>query len=190
MSDEDRSDTIQADCWNRALDCFAYNYIYAGKLNKISPWLQWSKVLGIIVPVLIGAILTTYANDSKIIDLTIAITSPFAIAQLVVSTYITVSGLEEKAALFSSQTIQFSLLNSEFQSLGLTPLPSIDIYQARYEVLKERERSLSVHHHQVSEEELRKGMRSGLRNYQRECAGCKTVPLSMISTNCPVCGNF
>lgn len=34
------------------------------------------------------------------------------------------------------------------------------------------------------------GMRFALREFQRECVGCKITPLSMEYSECTVCGKF
>ncbi len=42
----------------------------------------------------------------------------------------------------------------------------------------------------ITEREKRKGMRAGLREFQRACANCKNVPTSMMTSKCDICGNF
>jgi mobilome CxxCx(11)CxxC protein len=42
----------------------------------------------------------------------------------------------------------------------------------------------------ITDQEKRMGMRAGLRQYQRACAGCKTVPVSLRATECEICGKF
>ena len=42
----------------------------------------------------------------------------------------------------------------------------------------------------ISEAEKRAGMRASLRQLQKECVNCKTIPISMIASDCPICGRF
>ena len=42
----------------------------------------------------------------------------------------------------------------------------------------------------ITDEEKRMGMRATLRQFQRECANCKQTPVSMVPSECGVCGNF
>jgi hypothetical protein len=155
---------MRQDCWDKALDSFAYSYIYSKRIESVDFWLRWSKVLGIIVPVLLGGIVSSYYSNQTVMYWALLITTPTAIAQLVVSTYLTVVGSDEKVKLYQSKSVEYSLL--------------------------ERERGISRENQNIKDKELRMGMRYGLRNYRRACAGCGKVPISMESTDCYVCGKF
>ena len=189
MSEEDMLATIRTDCWNRALDAFGYSYIYKIRIESIEPWMRWSKVAGIVGPVFVGGIVGTYSDNNKLISGVLLATGLVSVVQLVISTYLTVSGSDENITLFSKLTAEYSILNSEFELLARFPLSDLSEYRKRYEVLVERERVLS-RNGSLSDKELRKAMRSGLRNYRRNCAGCDLVPTSIESTDCNVCGNF
>ncbi|WP_394992674.1 mobilome CxxCx(11)CxxC protein [Emticicia sp.] len=187
---EDLQKKIRTDCWDKALDSFGYSYIYSKKIESLSKLLRWTKVLGILIPVLLGALLTSYISNKELLDLAIYITTPIAIAQLILSTYLTIIGADERANSYSIKSAEYSLLNSEFEYLAKFPPADDIIFQNKYEVLLERERGISKTNNEVSDKELRMGMRFGLRNYRRACAGCQKTPTSMIATDCDVCGNF
>lgn len=187
---EDRLKKIRTDCWDKALDSFGYSYIYSKKIDSLNIWLRWTKVLGILIPVLLGGLLTSYFSDKHLIDLAIWITTPVALLQLLISTYLSIIGADDKVNIYSTKSAEYSLLNSEFEHLAKYPAEEINTLQHKMDILLERERGISKGSFDVSDKELRKGMCSGLRNYRRECAGCGKIPTTMKPTDCDVCGNF
>lgn len=187
---EDLKSKMRQDCWNKALDALAYSYIYSKRVSKVNTLLKWSKAFGFIIPVLLGGIVSGYYNNKAIMDLSIAITTPIALIQLVVSAYLTVVGSDEKLTQYSNKVAEYSLLNSEFEQLANYPTEDFEEYNKRFIVLVERERGISKDNFDLEDSELRMGMKYGLRNYRRACVGCKETPTSMKPTKCDVCGNF
>lgn len=187
---EDRFKKIRNDCWNKALDSFGFSYIYSKKIDSLNIWLRWTKVLGILIPVLLGGLLTSYFSNKYLINLAVWITTPIALTQLLISTYLTIIGADEKVNSYSTKSAEYSLLNSEFEHLAKYPLTDLQLLQHKVDILLERERGISKGNFDISDKELRKGMCAGLRNYRRECAGCGKTPISMNPTKCDVCGNF
>lgn len=189
MTDEDRIDRITVECWNRALDAFGYAYIYKRRISKIEPWQRWSKIVGILAPVSVGGIYAAYSTDVKLLAETLSVAAFVGLAQLIISTYLTIAGSDEKLNSYATLCTEYTILNSEFELLARFPYDNACEYQRKYEVALERERSLN-RNDDLSDKELRRAMRAGLRNYRRACAGCGDVPVSMSSTNCDVCGKF
>ncbi|MEV5447207.1 mobilome CxxCx(11)CxxC protein, partial [Streptomyces sp. NPDC052644] len=62
----------------------------------------------------------------------------------------------------------------------------------RYEVLKALDTSRQAQdlNQDIDDQEKRMGMRAALRERQRKCSACLTVPTGMQPTNCDVCGNY
>ena len=182
---------IRTDCWNKALDSLGYSYVYSKKIEKLNVWLRWTKVLVILIPVLLGGLVSAYyATNPEILKWALAITSPLALGQLVLSAYLSVIGADEKVNEYSTKAAEYSLLNSEFEQLANYPIAEDKEYESKFNILLERERGTSKGNHKVSDKERRMGMRYGLRNYRRDCAGCGKTPVSMTPTDCDVCGNF
>ncbi|MCU0350620.1 MAG: hypothetical protein MUF43_07300 [Flavobacterium sp.] len=187
---EDLKVKIRQDCWDKALDAVAYCYIYSKKIDNIEFWLKWSKVLGIIIPVMLGGIVSSYYSDKEIMGLSLKILTPIALLQLIVSTYLSIVGSDEKIMNYVTKSTDYNFLASQFEQLAKYPTENYDEYNNKYEILLTREREISRGNHIISDKEKRMGMRYGLRNFQRKCVGCKETPLSMNPTNCDICGNF
>lgn len=190
MDTEDLKNKIIHDCWDKALDCFGYSYIYSKRITKIDNILKWTRVLGILIPVLLGGITASYYANTYMMQLALFITAPLAIAQLGLSTILIVLGSDGQLTDYTNKAVEHSLLNSEFEHLAKIPDADYNSYSKRYEILLERERALSKGNSNLKDKELRMGMRAALRNYRRECAGCNIAPTSMTPTKCDVCGNF
>lgn len=187
---EDSIEKMRVECWNKALDAFGYMYIYSKRINYLSTLNRWSKVLGILIPVLVGALLTSYYHLAEITSWVIAISTPIAIAQLGISTYLSITGSDDLLNKYIMLKTEYSLLHSEFDFLAKFKANSDVEFENKFSILLERERGVNKNAPTLEDKELRMGMRYGLREYSRSCAGCKETPISMKPSNCAVCGNF
>ncbi len=187
---ENNIDKIRTDCWDKTLDAIGYGYIYQLKIKKINFWLRISKVLGIIIPVFLGGILTSTYNLTEYISMAIWITSPFALGQLVLSTILTINGADENVLKYSTKAAEYSVIETEFRQMARYPNDDEFEYLKKLEILIEREKGISKVNLEVTDEEKRIGMRFGLRELSRKCVGCDKIPLSMNASKCDICGNF
>lgn len=187
---ENNIDKIRTDCWDKTLDAIGYSYIYLLKIKKINFWLRISKILGIIIPVFLGGVLTSTYNSPEYISLAIWITSPFAIIQLLLSTILTINGADENVLRYSTKAAEYSVIETEFRQMARYPIIDEFEYLKKFEILIEREKGISKGNLEVTDKEKRIGMRFGLRELSRSCVGCNETPLSMKTSNCDICGNF
>ena len=186
---ENKKEKIRQDCWDKTLDSIGNSYIYQVKIKKINYWLRISKILGIVIPVFLGGVLTSYKSENYL-EILIIITTPLALFQLVLSTILTINGADENILKYSTKSAEYSVLESEFRQMARYPIENDNEYLKKYEILLEREKGIGKGNIEVTDKEKRMGMRFGLRELSRECVGCKKTPLSMKSTNCDICGNF
>ena len=183
------SNKITVDCWNSALDCFGLQYVYSKKIQALQKWLNASKIAGVLIPVIIAGILGSSLYSPKLLDITIMIAAPFGLAQFILSCYLAVAGSDNNLMVYITRAEQYSLLASEYRRLANFPDFDYEVYLKKYDILVERERIASRGDY-LSEKELRKAMRFGLREFGKQCAGCNEKVISMKPTDCDVCGNF
>lgn len=188
--EESTKEKVRTDCWNKAIDAAGYYYIYSQKIKSIEKWLKFSKIMGIILPVFLGGMLSTYSAYPDLITFSLWITSPLAVIQLVLSAVLTVKGSDENLVKYSSMAAEYSILDEALRRLGRYPIEDEIDYKNQFDILMERERGIGKGNLSVTDGEKRMGMRYALREQSRKCAGCKMVPVSMHPTNCDVCGNF
>ena len=187
---ENNVDKIRQDCWDKTLDAIAYSYIYQLKIKSINFWLRISKILGIIITVFLGGVLTSTYNSPEYISMAIWITSPFALGQLVLSTILSINGADENVLKYSTKAAEYSVIETEFRQMARYPNSNEFEYLKKFEILIEREKGISKANLEVTDKEKRIGMRFGLRELSRKCVGCNEIPLSMNASNCDICGNF
>ena len=115
---------IRTDCWDKALDALGYSYIYSKRIDKLNIWLRWTKVLGILIPVLLGGIVSSYFANDEVIKIALWVTAPLALGQLIISSYLQIIGSDEKVNSYSTKAAEYGLLNSEFEQIGPAPYNS------------------------------------------------------------------
>lgn len=183
---------FRKEAWDKAIQSFGKSYIFSQRTVFYNNWIRFLTILGIIVPVFIGATASGYGIDSDILKWTINISIPLTILQLVISVFSIVNRWSENLSYSIEATNDYANLSEEFKKLGKNP-PSdlkllehkIDILNTKYNLRNDQDSKF-----QIKELERRKGMRYALREFQRTCIGCKEVPLSLESTDCEVCGNY
>lgn len=187
---ENHYDKMRSVCWVKAMEAFGTHYIYKRRMNRLNAYTSWAKITGFVLPVLLGGLVGSYYQDKKIMEVALAITTPIAIAQLVLSAILTANNVEVNQLKYTALSTKNLLLSADFKELGEFPPVEFPPLKARFDVLAERERALIEEDVSLSDKENRMGMRYGLRQFQRRCVGCDVIPLSMKATDCEVCGNF
>lgn len=171
---------------------FAYGYIFDMKAKRFSKYVTLLKVFGIIVPASIGATALGYGIDSNFLKLILVVAVPLTIGQLMVSIFAVLNKWDEELAYAYEASQDLNLMTDDFKKLGDLPPSGFIELDIEYELLNTRFKARKQQNskHNIREWENRMGMRYALRQYQKSCVGCDSIPLSMESTNCPVCGNF
>ena len=189
---ENKEEKLRRDSWDNALYTFGYAYIFDRRANKYSNLINLLKVWGILTPVTVGGVAIAYGFDSKILNIVITIAIPVLIIQLTFSVLAIIFKWDEELAYSYEASNSHNALSSEFKKLAKHSPCDFAEFDRLFELLstKYQNRSEQDAKHSIKEKEHRKGMKYALREFQRECVGCKKVPLSMESTECPICGNF
>jgi len=189
---EEQTKILKKESWNNAFHTFGKGYIFDKRAEKYSKYINMLKVFGIVTPVAVGAAATGYGFDSQILKYTITIAIPTSIIQLIFSVFAVIFKWDDELAYSYEASQDYNNLSSSFKSLAQMPPKSLDEFKSKLDILSTRYQARSEQDakHSIKEWELRKGMRYALREFQRECVGCKKIPTSMESTDCNVCGNF
>jgi len=191
-TEQDRYNKLRKSSWDNAVHTFGLSYVFDKKAQRHSLFTNLLKIFGIVVPVTIGATASGYGLQSEILKSVIALAIPLTIMQLIFSVLAVVKKWDDELAYSYEASQDLTLLSDEFKKLGnLPPVEFLELNQ-KYDLLNTRFKARSQQNskHNIKEWELRLGMRYALREFQRKCVGCQTVPLSMDSTDCEVCGKF
>lgn len=183
---------IRKESHNLALHTYATHYLYSRRQSRIEKWLRMITLLGFVIPVLIGGIVSSYGLESLASKWSLIVLTPLAVFQLVLSAISLVYRWEDKVSYYLESSISNRNLSQEFDKLGKYPNEDVKITEHQYELLMERNnnREEQDDKYPFTDKEMRRGMRYALRRFQRSCLGCNQVPVSMKPTGCDVCGHF
>lgn len=192
MIDKEQYDCLRQDAWNNALHSYGYGYLYALRSQNLNRKLNIITFLGIVIPILIGGIVTTYGLTSPILKYLLIITAPLSIIQLVISVWSIVANWNTSYAYYLETSLDNYNISSNFEKIGKYPPQSVkDLKTEMDKIIALREnREKQDNKYPLNEIEKRRGMRYALRKFKRSCAGCNIIPINMDSTNCGVCGKF
>jgi mobilome CxxCx(11)CxxC protein len=192
MSEKEKIEKIKLDSSNKSFHAFGYSYIFQKRIKWYLKYINALKFFGIIVPLTIGAIALGYGTSNNILIYAIFIGTPLIILQLIISVLSIVYKWDDELTYSFEASNDYNQLYDEFRKLFNFPSLLLSEIEKKYEVLitKLNSREQQNSKHEITEKELRTGMRYSLREHKKECVGCEKTPTDMTSTECGVCGNF
>ena len=192
MAKENQYEKLRFKCHSLAFDCFGYSYIFQKRSESLKKIVTLIKALGILVPSTVGATALGYGYNNQILKNIIIVAIPVSIVQFVISIIAMTYKWDERLSYCYEAIYSYDSLYQRFDQLGNFPPDTYLTLKTEFDLINSEKNIRSQQDAQqgIKEWELRRGMRSSLREHQKECLGCKEKPLSMKSSNCPVCGNF
>lgn len=186
-----RTEILQS-CFNKALYALSTSRVYSLKATTKDIWLKINTCLGILLPSFVGGVVLTYGKDVYQLNTIIWIIGLLGLFQLALSIIAVVFTWEESKNYYIESSISNRNLFESFENLAKIPPSSDNTLQENYDklIIRESLRNDLDDKYPFSLKEERKGMRYGLRHFQRPCATCNVIPQSMKPTNCDTCGNF
>lgn len=183
---------LRKEAWDKAIHSFGKGYIFSKRAIFFKNWIRFVTILGIIVPVTIGATASGYGLNSQILKYTINISIPLTILQLFISVFALANKWDDNLSYSLEANNDYGNLSDSFKKLGKNPPKNIQDFRHQIEILETKYnlRCDQDSKYSLKERELRMGMRYSLREFQRQCIGCEKVPVSIESTDCDVCGKF
>lgn len=187
-----KEENLRIDSWNNSIQAFGKSYIFIKRAQFYCNWNRFLTIMGIVVPLTIGATASGYGFDSEILKNTIAISIPLSIIQLIISAFALVNNWNDNLSYSLEAVNDYNSLSDGFKKLGKNPPENYNEFLKAFEILETKMTSRSENDakYNIKERELRKGMRYALREFQRKCVGCDKIPISITSTDCEVCGNY
>lgn len=192
MVRSEQTDGVCTECWDRAVDCYGTAKIFLDRASRYRRNLDAISYLGIAVPALVGGNVLAYGTGATWLPIIFIVAGLLGLMQLLLSIASVVrawpTGLE-----YAHESAGANLsLSDEFRRLGSKAIdPPIDLEARANElIVKDEARRQQDVKRGVTDKELRKGHRYGLRYFQRKCVACSAVPQDMSSTECNVCGRF
>lgn len=190
-TDKEIEKKIRTDCWNLAKQCFGYSYIFSKKAIINQKLLNIIKVLGLIIPFIIG-IAALGGVDKSFFAVMLYLGAILMTVQAIISALTIFNKWDDKYSYFIESKIERGNLSEEFRELASFSAKNITELKAKYDLTKVKLRSRENQDakYEVNEWEKRMGMRAALREFQGTCIGCNQQPFSMKPTDCEICGKY
>lgn len=179
---------LRRKCNDNGLLSHGKSYIFEQRSRIFHNRLTVMKWLGIAVPMLVYALITRFKMGEEALPVIITAASILSTILLILSSWSMAADWEKQYHKGLLAQMDFSELGRRYKELGETTLLSLAEYKAevsRLDSLMEKADHLAMEL-KISDEEKLMGMRSGLREYKRECASCEKIPFDMNPTKCPV----
>jgi len=184
--------TMKADAWNKALESSGAAYIFEVRARRLGKRLNHLNLLGLAVPLTVGAIVLAYGAKANALIWLIPICSAIGVFQLVVFAWSLLARWVDRYQHSLQALVSNRSLAQKYESLAKEEPAGLLDYRHRLDVLDATDSAQRAEDYQqeIREAETRMGMHAGLRQYERECAGCHIKPIRMEPTDCGVCGDF
>ena len=181
-----------SECTKFAINCFGTGSIFELRAQKLRWKTRWLTFLGIACPIAVGATAGAYSANSPATACVIGITTLISIPLAILSVWSLVAKWDDNLSYFVESKSDNYRLSTEFRRLSSDPNMNEAEFDTRFSILDAQAgiRKTADERFDFSQQEKNLGMRSGLRQYEYPCAGCKIVPRSLESTDCPICGQF
>ncbi|HEV2371603.1 MAG TPA: mobilome CxxCx(11)CxxC protein [Streptosporangiaceae bacterium] len=182
---------LRSQCWNDALNAYATSYIFQRRARLLGRRIQWVTYVGFAVPMTVGLLVLSY-NNLRSLPVIVAVAAAIGVGQTALSLWAIIGGWVGGSSYAVTSAIANDLLAARYTELASNPPGNLTQFQQEYRLIKTEDQARTEQDYQqgIKEAEKRLGMRAALRRYQRQCAGCGKVPVTMTPTNCGVCGNF
>ncbi|WP_241285517.1 mobilome CxxCx(11)CxxC protein [Chryseobacterium arthrosphaerae] len=186
------SDQIRQECWEKATHCLATSYVFQQKAINYEKNLRINSMFGIIIPLAIGAIATTYGNNSNYLKTALFISSPFLVIQAILSGISLINKWDHNLSYSLESQTANRILADKFKNLAKYP-PSDELeLKQKFDILttEDNERTKQDEKIKFSIRENRKGLRYALMILRINCTICNSTPQNMEPTQCTNCGKF
>lgn len=181
-------DNLRRMCWNTALHSFGYSYLFQKRYTYYKRCMQFLMFAGLGIPLIIGGLALTFGLTQFVINTALAI----GLIQLILSFIAVVYKIDDAIIYSHKSSAEHMALSHGYRTLASNDLIDTQEFKHKYEILEIRREIISYSdlEQKISDKELRRAHRAGLREFSRECIECKKVPYNMNSTECNVCGKF
>lgn|GEM_PF-2418207 len=177
-------------CHDRAFHAFGTGYVMETRARSLLFWRNAKILLEVLTPVVLGYVLITFDEGGEynaVFGVIAGIVGCFSLILTVLGAAFAwdakwVSYIESK-----KQNYKFA---GQLTELGNSTSIGPRKHEEEFRVLAAKlgVRDDIDHEFNLSQLEKNTGYRAAARHYQRECTGCRQIPVSMTLSDCSVCG--
>lgn len=191
MADQ-TTDALRTQCWNSALEAFGTAFIFEQRAQSLRNRLRLLQFVGLAVPLLVGLIVLGFGTNTDYLPRVLLAAGVLGVVQGGYSLWALTQRWEDGLAYAQESASGNHRISREYKKLAQAFPGAGPERDLRLGILaaEDSQRTEQDYAQAITEPERRMGMRAALRQFQRQCAVCKSVPTSMTPTKCDVCGNF
>ncbi|MEZ4412420.1 MAG: hypothetical protein R2910_05505 [Gemmatimonadales bacterium] len=182
-------DLLRQHCSDEAFKTFATAAIFERRLWWPKFGLDAITYTGLAVPLLVGGVALSFGLKDRALPVLLWIGGVVLVTQLLLSLGALVFAWTAKVEYYKLSMVDNYRLSRRFQELAKRGGGGLESIVALLDA-ENASRTETDLRMSPSQAEKRYGMRAGLRHFQRSCAGCRLVPLSLSPGDCPICGSF
>ncbi|MGZ0024866.1 mobilome CxxCx(11)CxxC protein [Stenotrophomonas sp. S4] len=179
-------------CWDRACDCFATAKIFERRARAYRSKLDLLSYLGIGVPAVFGAMVAAWGKDVLTNRPLMFLVASLGVVQVAISVASIIRKWPEEYAYANRSAATNYQLADAFKTLAPNVIIASPEMNNELQNLIARDQAQTQNDTEkhVSESEKSWGHRHALRQFQRSCANCNTVPTDIKPSSCSQCGAF
>lgn len=188
---DDREEKLRGEAWENSFQTYALSYVMSEKAKSLGKKRRWLTFLTFLSPLVVGAVALGYGQNDKNLEYALMAFIPLAIFQVVLGLWSLVAKWDDDFSYFVESSIANLNLSDEFKECAKIPQSTVEELEKKISILnaKYSERGVQDKKVELSTKDRNRGMRYALIKYQWPCAGCKEKAISMIKTECKICGN-
>lgn len=178
-------------CGELCFQCYGYSGLFDYRAGRLGRRINLLKVFGLLVPAVVGV--TYLSRDyATFLSILVWMSGIIGIIQFAISLWAVIYKWDDELTYCFEASQNYSDLSDKFSRLAELPPNDFTVFQNQYDMLRTefRLRQQQDSKHGIKDWERRRGMRIALRQFQRPCVGCSNIPLSLLSTECDVCGKY
>lgn len=186
----DQKDILVNECWDKKFYSFGTSKIFQRRARKLRFKLNILLFLGIVLPLFVGAYVTTYGTENQTLKAYILpAVGALSISQIVMSLWALIARWEDKYVAYMHSIATNNSIAGQCDTLAKDDFEIIkrDIQRLRSDYERQDEEDSR---HLISEKEKRYAQRSSLFQFKKKCPSCGIEPHSMKPTKCDSCGRF
>lgn len=183
---------LRQQAWDKALSEAGMGHVFRDRATDLSKSVRTTKVLGVLVPMIPGAIVLSYEVDGIAVQVSKWVFSVLSVFLAYRFGRSLALGHDDKLNYYYESASHHSSLAEAYTRVAQDDSLSEEDIRVRLADLngEQRVRDQQDDKHNITAKDERKAMRYGLRQFGRKCEGCKEVPTSLSPSNCNICGNY
>ena len=184
---------VKLECWDQYIHTLGTSYVFGERVKHYKSRIKLITMLSIVVPIILGASLSTWGEDSKIVHYMLLFAGPFIVFQVVLSSVSLINKWDDELIYSMESQTENHFFCEDYKRIAEYLGTNNEVFSLEFQILKAKNIARSTHDdkHPLKAKEMRMGMRYALWMQKRPCAICNKIPQYMDEkSECGNCGKL